>query len=184
MRIFDVRILDGVPFEDYLKLPGLSYSAVKDKKFEGPATAKMNFGSLVDAYVFEPHTYNGEQYELVVPVARRITRDLGPLIKAGRPQLAILCTMVHMGMYMYYKGRVDLFAGGMVIDLKVSEVSIMRAIEIFGYHHQLNGYAIGLDARQSILYSVHPKTTDIQMAAIPNRVDYWERAVLKHGRPC
>lgn len=183
MQIFDVRIIEGLPFEDYLKLPGISYSFVSGGGAFKSATPKMEFGSRVDAYLFEPEKYDGVDYKLVRAVAEKVKARLGVLIKHGKRQLAVMCTMAHRGMYIYYKGRVDLFAGGMVIDLKVSELEILRAIQVFGYQNQLNGYAIPLKARGSILFSIHPKKHDVQTCPINNSTSFWEQIVLKHGTP-
>lgn len=183
MRIFDVRIMEGVDFDEYLQIPGLSYSDIKNDGQRIAPTNKMRFGTLVDTYVFEPAKYNYEQYELVRPIASRVVSDLGPLIKRGRRQLAVTCTMVHMGLYLYYRGRPDLEAGGIVIDLKVSEMAILDAINKFGYNNQLNGYTIPLLSRGSLIYSIHPKTAKVQKQAIQNSVTWWEKQVLKYGKP-
>lgn len=184
MRIFDIRIIEGVPFEDYLKLPGISYSTIKNNGTRIDPTFKMKFGSLVDAYVYEPNTYTGEHYELVRPIAERTVKVLGPLLKHGRRQLAVMCTMVYQGLYLYYKGRVDLEAGGLVIDHKVSEMNVIAAINHFGYNHQLNGYAIPLGSKGGLIFSINPKPPYvIQLQAIQNSVIWWQQQVLKYGKP-
>jgi hypothetical protein len=83
MKVFDIRIMEGVEFDEYLQLPGLSYSDIKSDGKRIDPTDKMRFGTLVDTYVFEPAKYNYEQYDLVRPVAQQIVTDLGPLIKRG-----------------------------------------------------------------------------------------------------
>lgn len=183
MKIFDTRIIEGVPFDDYLKLPGISYSTIKNNGTRIDPTNKMKFGSLVDAYIFEPHTYTGEYYNLVRPIAEKVVSVLGPLIKHGRRQIVVMCTMVYKGLYMYYKGRVDLEAGGLVIDHKVSEMNILAAINHFGYNHQVNGYAIPLGSKGGLIFSVHPKTHAIQLQAIQNSLIWWQQQVLKYGKP-
>jgi hypothetical protein len=184
MKIFDIRIIEDIPFEDYLKLPGLSYSSVKNGGSRIDPTDKMRFGSLVDAYLFEPHTYNGEQYNLVRPIAEAAIGKLGALIRHGRRQLAVLCTMVYNGLYIYYKGRVDLEACGLIIDFKVSEMNVIQAINHFGYNHQLNGYAIPLGSKGGLIFSIHPKSPHpIQLQAIQNSVIWWQQQVLKYGKP-
>jgi hypothetical protein len=183
MRIFDTRIMEGVDFDEYLQLPGLSYSDIKNDGKRITPTDKMRFGTLVDTYVFEPAKYNYEQYDLVQPIAQQIVTDLGPLIKHGRRQLAVTCTMVHKGFYLYYRGRPDLVAGGLIIDLKVSELPILQSIQHFGYNRQVNGYAIPLQSRGGLIYSIHPKTHKVQKQAITNEVTWWEQIVLKYGKP-
>jgi hypothetical protein len=176
--------MEGVDFDEYLQLPGLSYSDIKNDGKKIDPTVKMRFGTLVDTYVFEPSKYNYEQYHLVRPVADRIVSDLGPLIKRGRRQLAVTCTMVHQGFYLYYRGRPDLDAGGLVIDLKVSEMPIIQSINHFGYNHQVNGYAIPLGSRGAVIYSINPKHPhQVQKQAVANSLSWWEKQVLKYGKP-
>lgn len=183
MKLFNVRIYQGVAFEDYLQFPGMSYSDIKNDGKKIIPTAKMRLGTLVDAYVFEPATYNYEQFELVRPIANRIVTDLGPLIKLGRRQLAVTCTMVHQGFYLYYRGRPDLEVGKIIIDLKVSELPILAAINHFRYDRQVNGYAIPLGSKGSLIYSINPKTLQVQKQAVTNNVTWWEQQVLKYGKP-
>jgi hypothetical protein len=167
--------MEGVDFDEYLQIPGLSYSDIKSDGKRIEPTNKMRFGTLVDTYVFEPSKYNYEQYDLVRPIAQQIVTDLGPLIKRGRRQLAVT--------YLYYRGRPDLVAGGLVIDLKISEMHIIHAIRHFGYNRQVNGYAIPLQSRGGLIYSIHPKTHKVQKQAITNEVAWWEQIVLKYGKP-
>lgn len=182
MQIFDVRILDGVPFDEYLKLPGLSFSGTNNRAPVN-VTERMMLGTRVHTYLLEPSKYDGQHYKLVRAISLEVNKHIGALIKRGKSELTVLCTMVHRGFYLYYKGRVDLFAGGMIIDLKVSELEIVAAINHFGYNSQLNGYAIALQARASVLFSINPKTLKVQTAPIPNSVTYWEQAVLQYGKP-
>jgi len=182
MQIFDVRILEGVPFDEYLTLPGLSFSGTKSGAPVN-VTERMMLGTRVHTYLLEPSKYDGQHYKIVRAIAMEVNKSLGALIKSGKRELTVLCTMVHRGFYLYYKGRVDLFAGGMIIDLKVSELEIVAAINHFGYNHQLNGYAAALSAKASVLFSINPKTLKVQTAPIPNSVTYWERVVLQYGKP-
>lgn len=185
MQIFDVRILEDVSFEDYLTLPGVNYSYVSRGGIaEYKVTDNMRFGSRVDAFLFEPHMYDGEQYELVRAVADAGARVLGVLLKYGKRQLTVMCTMVYNGLYMYYKGRIDLFAGQIVIDFKASDLEILAAVTHFGYNHQVNGYSIPLQAKSGLILSVsRKKPHGVQTCPIPNSLDFWQRAVMKYGQP-
>lgn len=182
MRIFDIRILEGVPFDQYLQLPGISFSAVKGATPINP-TDKMRLGTRVHTYLLEPAKYDGTDYRIVRAIAEKVNSHLGILLKTGKCELTVMCTMVHNGFYLYYKGRVDIFAGCMIIDLKVSDLPVLHAINHFGYNNQINGYAIPLKAKAGILFSIHPKTLNVQIAPIPNNYTFWERAVLQYGKP-
>lgn len=187
MIITDIRFYEKMPFKDYLDMPGLSYSGTKGDGTPIVETEKMRFGSLVDCYLFEPENYSGEKFNLIRPVAKMVHDVLGPIIKYGKPQLVVTCIMIVNGLYITFKGRLDLpvFHGdNIVIDLKCSEIKdLTQAINFFGYNHQLNGYALAIKAKVSIIISINPKTLKIQKQAIPTRCDWWENKVLQHGQP-
>lgn len=190
MQITDVKIIEGMLFEDYLKMPGLSYSGVKSGTSCNriDPTEKMRFGSLVDTYLFEPHKYNGEKFELVRPIAIEAMKFLGPSMRHAQRQLVVSCKMIHEGMYIVYKGRVDLKIGNshsVVLDFKVSEMPLLSAIRHFGYNNQVNGYAIPLQAKTSIILSISPKPPHRpQMMPIPNSLVFWRQVVKQYGKPC
>lgn len=180
LRIIDVRIFEDVPFSDYLAFPGTSFSLAKGSGPINP-TEKMRLGSLVHCYLLEPAKYDGTNYKLVNAIASEVTRHIGGLLKAGKRELTVTCTMVFGRQYLYYKGRVDLFAGKMVIDLKVSELIALKAIQHFGYNNQLNGYAIPLNAVASVLFAVNPITFKTSMAPVPNSTKWWTETVQRLG---
>lgn len=191
MQIYAIRIWKGMPFEEYLALPGKSFSGIKSNYTKGRVTEvtdKMRFGSLVDTYLFEPHLYTGEMYSEVRAVARAAQQQFGDALYHGDRQLAVSCVMQHRGFKMLYKGRVDLHIGktnGVVVDFKASDMDLVAAINFMGYDKQVNGYAIPLQARTSIILSVSPKPPHRQqMRVVPNSLDFWEWAVLNHGEQC
>lgn len=182
MQIFHVRIYEDVPFSEYLTFPGLSFSGIKG---DGPVnpTEGMRLGTYVHQYLLEPEKYDGTHYRLVNRIAAEVVKHIGGLLKTGKRELTVTCTMVHKGFYIHYKGRVDLFAGNMVIDLKVSNLKILQAINHFGYNNQLNGYAIPLQATASVLFAINPVTLETSMAPVPNSLAWWEKKILQHGKP-
>lgn len=181
LSVHDVRIFENVPFDTYLTFPGLSFSAAKGSGPINP-TEGMRLGSLVHQYLLEPTKYDGTNYKLVRAIAGPVAKKIGPaLLKTAKTELTVMCTLVHAGYYLFYKGRVDMWAGGMVIDLKVSKLDVVKAIQHFGYNNQLNGYSLPLNAIASLLVAVHPETFAVSMAPVPNATEWWSKAVLRHG---
>ncbi len=183
MQIHNLMTYENMPFEEYLSLPGFSYSGIKNAGVKIATTEKMRFGSLVDAYTFEPNMYSGEKFKLVRPVSQAVKEKLGPLLHQGKRQLVVTCVMVHRGLGMLYKGRVDLYAGKIVVDMKVSDLDLLKAINFFGYNNQVNGYALALGAQVSVIVSVHPKTYKVSTMAVPTKSEWWEEKVLQYGQP-
>lgn len=167
--------------DDYFKLNGVSYSWIKNEGQFIKATPRMRFGSLVDAYLFEPEKYDGTYYELVKPVAA-VVADLLKGVK-GKPQVAVTADFCHDGKRMPYKGRIDLLTSKVVIDLKISEMDIERSINFFGYDRQIGGYCLATGCEKGLIISVHPRTKKVQKAIInPDKVrEFWEVQILKHG---
>lgn len=183
MQIANRQLYEKMSFEDYLKIPAFSYSRIANNGIPVKSTPKMRFGSLVDAYTFEPTTYAGEQYKLVRTIAKTVNNDLGGCIKTGKPQLVVTCDMIYEDMIMKFKGRIDLYCGQLVVDMKVSKLVLATAIEHFGYNHQLNGYALAVGARASVIYSIHPEKITVQKTIIGNSSIWWEKQVLRFGEP-
>jgi len=194
MLVRNVRLHRDVPFDDYLKLPGWSYSGIKGSKIE--PTPKMLLGTAVHAYLLSPSEYNHDHF-LVPALAKELRLVLGPLLQFATPELAVTAEFVHEGMVMCYKGRIDLPVVmndeignplNLVIDLKVTEMDTRKGIDFFGYHHQVNGYSLAIGAKRMVIVSVNPaklKRREKATQVIPIQPDsrFWEQAVLKFGRP-
>lgn len=183
MQVTNRRQYPNVDFTEYVKMPGFSYSGLRNPDGFRPPTNKMRFGTLVDDYLFSPHVYTGEQRELVVPVARELQRTLGDGIKFGKPQLSVTADFTHDGLTMPFRGRLDLLIGKVVLDLKVSELSPVKAVEFFRYDWQLSGYCAAVGGTNIILCSIHPKTKKITMMPIKPVYDWWEHQIKINGTP-
>lgn len=174
------------PFEEYLTLPGKSYSDIKNdgKPFTGP-TRKMSLGTKVHQYLLTPEEYNHEDKAIVKPLAIALKNKLGVLIQFLQAEQAIQADFVHEGLVLKYRGRIDLgIRGRLIVDIKVSEMPLQKAIDYFGYNYQLSGYALGYEARAALIIAIHPVTKAISMANIPVSAGWWEMQVVKYGSPC
>lgn len=194
MTVHNVTLLPDVPFDDYLKMPGWSYSGIKGAKIE--PTPKMGLGTACHNYLLTPSEYNHD-HNLVPALAFELKKMLGPLLPFCWPELAVTAEFVHDGMVMPYKGRIDLpvvLDGqvsnplNLVIDIKVTEMDTRKGIDFFGYHHQVNGYALAIGASRMVIVSVNPKKLKkreiaTQVIPIQRETRFWEQAVLKLGKP-
>ena len=75
MQILNTQYYHNLDFEDYLKMPGTSYSSIKG--FEGEPTEGMKLGSRVHAYLNEPKEYDWQQVDIVIPIATALRGCLG-----------------------------------------------------------------------------------------------------------
>lgn len=182
MRIYNVEILDNIPPEQYFGMPGVSYSFIKNGGKKIDVTAKMRLGSAVDAYLFEPSTYDMYKFEQVRRLANHAATFLGDSLKHARRQVVVKCVMEWGGYWMLYKGRIDLLLPELVVDMKVSELNLLAAINHFGYDKQLSGYSLPLKCKKSIIFSINPKTNIVQTLPIPTRAEWWREQVIKYGQ--
>lgn len=187
MEVKNLRIHQNMPFEDYLNLEGTSYSTIRGAGVGIiSVTKKMELGKQVHAYLLTPKEYNYENHDLVFPIASALQKQLGSLVKYMQPELSFQADFCSNGFVMPYKGRADipiLFAGKykIVIDIKVSEMPLKKAIEYFRYDYQVSGYCIGLNAEAGMIISIHPKTKLITMANIPIDDQFWDYNVRQKG---
>lgn len=182
MRITNVKVIDNLPPAEYFAMPGISYSYIRNGGVPIKQTDKILLGSAVDAFLFEPKTYDGFMFPEVSRLASRVKSFLGPSYKFARRQLSVTCIMEHNGYWMNYKGRIDLYPN-FVLDLKVSRMNLLAAIKHFGYDRQLSGYAMPMKCEKSVILAINPDTYLIHTMPIPTRPDWWREQVVKYGQP-
>lgn len=185
MKIRNLQVFKGLPFEDYKALPGLSHSAIKSDGAVFTATPAMQLGTKVHNYLLEPHKYDHSDIETVRPLAVALKKRVGDvLMQRMEPELSVTCEMHHNGMKLQYKGRLDMSAMNvLVVDFKVTKMPIHKGVEHFGYDNQQSGYALATGARAAIIMAINPTTKAIQVFNVPIRTDWWEYQIVKHGTP-
>lgn len=147
-------------------------------------TNKMRIGSLVDKYLFTPDQYKGEMRDMVRPLAQAVKSFLGSALDNAKPQLAVTCNMTYEGLTMPYRGLIDLPVGkNLIVDLKVSELDPVKAIQYFRYDWQLEGYRMAYGAKNCVLISINPKTKKITTLPVQSSQDWWCHQILTHGTP-
>ena len=163
LTVADRTFHRGISFADYLAIPGYSYSKIKadTSKVPDQPTAKMSLGTKVHNYILEPSKYDHEDRELIKPMAVSVMGAIGNLAPYLESELAVTCNMMHTteGFVLPYKGRIDLCrVGGIVVDLKVSKMPLLKSIPFFGYDRQLSGYALAAGCNIAVIIRVCPST--------------------------
>lgn len=184
MIISNLQIHPTILFDEYLALPGYSYSGIKNDGNTISPSKKMQLGTQVHNYLLTPREYNYDNHEIVKPCADAVRAKLGPLLKYLRPELAVQADFIHNGFRMPYKGRIDLcITERIVIDIKVSEMPLHKAVAYFGYNDQLSGYSLAIGAKVAIIISINPKTKVITTMNIPITSRFWEYHIQRLGEP-
>lgn len=173
-----------VPFGSYVDMGGFSFSSIKNDFTPIEATKKMRFGSLVDTFLFTPAQYDGTLADLVRPMAYEVKKFLGPAFALCQAQVSCQADYTVDGLTMTHRGRPDMvIPKQLIIDLKVSELPLIKAIEHFRYDWQQTGYLLDMDIQRAIILSIHPKTKKISTAPIIPVTDWWEHQVRRFGKP-
>ncbi|SEA18369.1 hypothetical protein SAMN05192529_1102 [Arachidicoccus rhizosphaerae] len=180
--VSDVKYYRNVPFEDYLKIPGVSFSSIKG--FEGEKTEGMKLGERVHQYLNEPHLYDWQQSEIVRPIAGVIRSKIGTAFKFMEKELAFTCWFHYMGMKLLYKGRSDLIKTGQVlVDYKVMAGGLDNAINHFGYDRQISGYCLPTGCRMGIIISWNKNQKKPEQRTIIPDSTFWATQVVRLGVP-
>lgn len=185
VEVRNLKIYRNLQFEEYLKLPGESFSGIRsDGKDFKNETKKMRLGTLVHRYLLTPEEYDGEQIEIVRPLAIAVKQKISILIDFCEPEISFTCDFVFNGMSMPYRGRADLgIMERLILDLKVSEMPLKKAVDYFRYDYQQSGYAIAFGASLAIIISIHPKLKHISTYNVPISHLWWEHQILQRGNP-
>lgn len=190
MIVKNIQIYENVPFDEYLKVPGFSFSWLKAGGTFFQPTAKMNLGSEVDNYLNDPGKCKAD-LRLVRPIANALISRVGlDLYRLFKKQVSILADFEYKGMRMKYKGRTDwCLLGKIVIDTKVSE-DIYKTIQFFAYPDQISGYCLGTLSNIGLILAANPKKIDpvtkmnkTDLINIDIQTKWWEKQILKYGDP-
>lgn len=179
MQVSQSRILEGISFEDYLKIPAFSFSGLRGGAPETPTPA-MQLGTRVDNYRFEPHKYDGVDYARVKACAQVLNNVLGKA--RPRVQVSVIANLVHNGKYLPVKGRIDMLLPNLVADLKISKMDLVASVNHFRYDWQVSGYSKMSGCSRAMIISINPLTFKPSLMNIPIVTDWWEHQILTHGK--
>lgn len=181
MTIANIKYYRDLPFEDYLAMPGTSFSSLKG---EIPASEGMKLGTRVHNYLNEPASYDWQQVEIVKPIAAALRSYLGDAFKFLEKEVAFTCDMIHNGMLLKYKGRADgLKIGRIVIDFKVLAGSLEAACNQFDYPHQLSGYGLGTGSPLGLIIAFNKSAKKVETKTIRTVAAFWEYQTVRLGKP-
>lgn len=191
----NIKRFIGIPFDDYQKLGGYSYSFLKREvngvspEFIG--SDKVRLGSLVDAILTQDDRidYDDPQMDRAMKIAIEIKDKFGDIIKLFIPQVSYTAVAEFSGFKMPVTGRLDWeLPNHAVIDLKVTGAKTDREftnlIAHMGYDHQLFGYCGMSKVKRGYLmpYSTTAKKCLSVVGLDFGDTDkFWEEKILKWG---
>lgn len=185
----------NIPFEDYLKLDGYSYSFLKREvngvspEFIG--SDKVKLGSLVDAILTQDDRieYDDPQFNRAMKIAVEIKDKFGSMINQFMPQVSYTAIASYNGFNLPVTGRLDWeLHSHAVIDLKVTGAKTDREftalITHMGYNHQLFNYCRMANVKSGYLmpYSTTAKKClSIVKFEAGDTNPFWEEKIIKFG---
>lgn len=181
MIISNVKYYRELPFEEYLAMPGTSFSSLKG---EIPESAGMALGTRVHNYLFTPLAYDWQDAHMVRPIAGAIRSFMGDALPVMEKEVAFTADFLHNGLCLAYKGRADLLKiGRIVIDLKILGGSLEAASTRFGYPHQLSGYCLATHSPMALIIAYNKARKAVETKVIKPDVEFWQYVTVSHGRP-
>ena len=182
MTVSNIKYYRDLPFEDYLKLPGTSYSGIKG--FSGDPTKGMQLGTRVHNFLNEPDKYDWKDTEIVKPIAQALRMYLGEAYHAMEKEVGFTADFIHNGMRLPYRGRADMIkVGKVLVDLKVLSGSLNSAIERFGYADQMAGYLYGTCTPLAIIIAYNKSSKKVEVKTLRPAAAFWEYQTARLGVP-
>ena len=182
MKVSNINYFYNQKFEDYLKMPGTSFSATKNELIT--PTESMKLGTRVHNYLNEPHEYDWADAEKVIPIATALRATIGDAFSHLKKEVGFTSNFTHNGMTLDYKGRADmLYVGKVVIDIKVLAGSIDSAIERFGYDRQISGYCLATGANFGLIISWNKMSKKVEKKMILPSDAFWKYQCAHRGFP-
>ena len=182
MQVTNTVFYSDQDFEDYLRMPGVSFSSLKEKIFT--PTEGMKLGTRIHNYILEPDKYDWQQVDIVKPMAAAIRQYLGDALPYLNKEIAFTADFLHNGMRLPYKGRVDLmYPKRIIIDLKILAGGLDASIARFGYDRQVSGYCLGTGCPMGLIIAYNKAKKKIETKTIKPNADFWEYTVVSRGEP-
>jgi hypothetical protein len=170
---------ENMPFEDYLALPGNSFSGLKHSQPFEP-TPKMRLGTACHNYLMTPQSFVGNLH-IVKPLAMALRDVLGSIWHYLKFEVSTTADFEHEGFKMPYKGRIDAgIRNKIVIDFKVGE-NIKKSMDLFKYPEQLTGYSVAFNADAAFIIAISPKGGKPDIIPVEFNHGWWEEQVLMKG---
>lgn len=191
ITVNNIQRLENIEFEDYKKLPGVSFSFLKRER-QGIAeeiqqTHKMALGTMVDSLLTGVGAVDisSKLYPPAKEIAFRLRTQFSSVLRFLKPQISFTATFEHKGFFLDVHGRPDFeFPQRFVVDLKICHSNNIRSvIEYMRYEDQCFGYGKMAGVRDAYLmvYCVPKKCTEIIHIPIGDTNLFWQHKILEHG---
>lgn len=180
LTVQDVKIHD-CNWEDYLRLPGISFSGLKEKP---EMNEGIRIGSLVHKYILKPSEYNYESPEIVRPIANALINFVGhSLINQMVCEKGVTAKFVIDQIVLLWKGMPDMFfINNIIIDFKIISGDLDLYVNRFRYKDQLRGYMFPLNCLKGLIIAYNKKKKRVETYFVElDDMSFWHNVVLTRG---
>lgn len=181
MEVTNIKYHPDLPFSEYLKLSGTSFSGLKDSK--APDSPAIRLGTYVHRYILQPDKYNYEMADVVIPIANELITFVGTsLLRTMRCETAITANFEYLDFSFNWKGIPDMsLTKNIVIDFKVIDGDIEKYCDYFNYPSQLRGYMKAESAQVGLILAFNKRKRNVQKKIILPDDRWWEQIILTRG---
>lgn len=182
MQVCNVKYHPDLSWEQYLQLPGLSFSSLKE--FTGPETYGMHIGKLVHRYVLKPKEYNYEEADVVMPIAAELIKFVGyDILRQAICECPMTADFCSQGFVFNWRGIPDFqIPKVIVVDFKIIAGGTLRGyIERFKYDGQLRGYMMPVRAELGLIIAYNRAKRRVELEPIKPDNDFWRDVTIRYG---
>lgn len=184
MKIENVKQYDDLSFEDYLQIPRISFSSLKDSPIT-VETPGIRIGSLVHRYLLSPQLYNYEEADVVIPIASALVGFVGrACLKGMICEKPMTADFVYEGFSLPWKGVPDMkYPEVIVVDFKVIAGDLEHYCDRFDYPEQIRGYMLPNNVDVGLIIAYNRKRKIVQTKTVYKDTKWWAIKVMSHGQP-
>lgn len=177
----NVKYHPNIEWEDYLNLPGYSFSYLKNDGAAINVGDGIRIGKAVHTYLLKPKEYNWEHADIVIPIARRL-KDF--YIPGMEVECGITAEFHYDGLFMPYRGMPDEhMKKRLVIDYKIINGDLGGYVKNFKYDEQLRGYMMPPECPLALIIAYNKKTKAVQTEIIKPDPRWWIYKIKQYGKP-
>ncbi len=174
-------------WDTYCKLPGHSFSSLKNEQRPFVESEGSRIGKAVHQYILKPLEYDWSMPEIVIPIARKLIDFVSPsVLKQMVPECGITATFTSDGFELPWRGMPDLYLRNvLVIDFKVFKSgSVAQFIKNYGSDNQVRGYMLPVSAPVGLIVGYNRTKREVDVATILPDGHWWDNIVKTKGELC
>jgi hypothetical protein len=183
-KVTNITFHKDCEWDTYCKLPGHSFSSLKNEDKLFVETEGSRIGKQVHTYILKPAEYDFQDADIVVPIARELVKFLGPhILQMLVPECGITANFEHEGFSLPWRGMPDLHKRKViVVDFKIIKGGSLREyVKQFKYEDQVRGYMLPVEASTGLIVAYNRAKRIVETHLVKQDHSYWDYVVKQKG---